>query len=62
VDYRGKCAPIPALEKLIANGTVKKHERLSPELLKRIRDGAGHSNDMDLGNWQILVEQGVVSG
>lgn len=40
--------------------SVERREPLSIEVLQRIREGAGKSKFIELGYWQMLVEQGLV--
>jgi hypothetical protein len=61
VNYaKSKIVPTIKIEQLIESSHIIPNAPLSPELLKRIREGAGNSPEMHLGNWQYLVDQGVV--
>jgi len=48
------------LRQLVDKGFVTHHGTVSQQLLDKIRDGAGMSKEIELGTWQILVEQGLV--
>jgi hypothetical protein len=62
VNYaKVKHIAVAQLETILNMPSVERREPLSIEVLQRIRDGAGKSRFIELGYWQMLVEQGLVS-
>jgi len=60
VNYRdAKWCPTADLDALLASNRINKHDPLSPELLKRIRNSALDSR-MTMEHAQILSDQGLV--
>lgn len=43
-----------------ADGLIEPHDRLSPELLRRIRNAAGESRRTALEHYQLLEDQGLL--
>jgi hypothetical protein len=62
VNYaKVKHIAVAQLEAILKMPAVERREPLSAEVLRRIREGAGKSKFIELGYWQMLVEQGLVS-
>jgi hypothetical protein len=60
VNYiKAKLIPIATYQKILASPNVSAHVRVKPEILQRIRNGVLNSR-MEMGNYQFLVEQGVL--
>jgi hypothetical protein len=43
-----------------ADGLIEPHDRLTPGLLRRIRNSAGESHRIALENYQLLEDQGLL--
>jgi len=55
-----KVASDEDLEKLVSSGLMRKHDPFSPELLKRVRQGAWDTDDIQLEHRQILIDQNLI--
>jgi len=61
VDYRrDTLITLAQYEQFLASRALAPHDPVSPDLLRRILDGAGVSPHLSLGNRQILVDQGLI--
>lgn len=49
-----------ALQQLLDKQLIKNLQPLSGNLLEKVRRGAGESKEIELGVWQILLDQGIV--
>ena len=62
INYaKAKHLPAVPLDDWIATGKIKNLEPVSDALLKRIRDSAENSKGMEIGIWQVLENQNLVS-
>jgi hypothetical protein len=48
------------LEGYVASNTIRLHEPVSAEILRRIRDGAARSAYIPFGCKQVLIDQGLM--
>ena len=48
------------LERYVASNAIRLHERVSAEILERIRQGAASSPFIPFGCKQVLIDQGLI--
>jgi hypothetical protein len=58
-SFPAKTFSLEYLMQRISDGHVRTHEPLSPKLLAKVLVGANETEDIPMGHWNILDEQGL---